>query len=555
MKAVLTSSIPVERFAVFAEMACLERRPELGMLCRAARDNDNEITAAVVQSVLPGVTEAGAYNIIQWCGLLELCDRRGGLTALGEDVADTDEAPVPEQGVYDCWMVSHPVLGRRLLAVDRLAPSRDQRFDLIKPLRLPPDLGVTFSSVRDPAQRFIVRALPTNHQQVGVVRQSTRATCRFRWTLDFTVEQDSWHLDGTIESTQGGMVPIEHGAEAEGLDVWAVAHVWGRGPLAQYGRWLPQPRQLAVAFSDISSEEQETFRKSIELTEAEVPGKGRYQQVSLEDVPICPRSAEDAQDWAMARLRTRLSDSRRYRSRSEVRQLFAGLVEGTPLEQHRPVLPSHSDLVADERVRNDDELFWSLVAPVDLSPFSADVDDLGALQVGASAKSQPRQTVGTVRVPYRGGWSMRKLIDALIAGEVPKDVLLCDRYVRGRQNLIALGLFVDALRAAAPGARLGVWTRANGADFDRIRALTSRAPRAYGDLFGRAHPHDRYVLVRSESGKAFGWHLTNSPLHARADIEDPSPETPLRWKDLAGSRVVPESLEPALRDWLTGGAP
>lgn len=555
MKAVLTSSIPVERFAVFAEMAWLERRPELGMLCRAARDNGNEITAAVVQSVLPGVAEAGAHNIIQWCRQLELCDRRGGLTALGEDVADTDEAPVPEQGVYDCWMVSHPVLGRRLLAVDRLAPSRDQRFDLIKPLRLPPDPGVTFSSVRDPAQRFIVRALPTNHQEVGVLRQSTRATCRFRWTLDFAAEQDSWRLDGTIESTQGGMVPIEHGAEADGLDVWAVADVWGRGCLAQYGRWLPQDRQLAVAFSDISSKEQETFRKSLELAEAEVPGKGTYQQVSLEDVAICPRSAEDAQEWAMARLRSKLSNSRGYRSRSEVRQLFAGLTEGTPLEQHCPVLPSHGDLVADKQVSNDDELFWSLVAPVDLSPFSADVDDLGALQLGSSAKSQPRQAAGTVRVPYRGGWSMRKLVDALVAGEVPKDVLLCDRYVRGRQNLIALGLFVDALRAAAPGARLHVWTRANGADFDKIGALTSRAPRAYGDLFGRAHPHDRYVLVRPESGKAFGWHLTNSPLHARADIQDPSPETPLRWKDLAGSRVVPESLEPALREWLTGGAP
>ena len=70
------------------------------------------------------------------------------------------------------------------------------------------------------------------------------------------------------------------------------------------------------------------------------------------------------------------------------------------------------------------------------------------------------------------------MVDALVAGEVPKDVLLCDRYVRGRQNLIALGLFVDALRAAAPGARLDVWTRANGADFDKIGALTSRAPRA-----------------------------------------------------------------------------
>ena len=53
MRCVLTTEIPVSRVAVFAEMAWMERRPELGLLCRTAREHGNRITTAVVQSALP----------------------------------------------------------------------------------------------------------------------------------------------------------------------------------------------------------------------------------------------------------------------------------------------------------------------------------------------------------------------------------------------------------------------------------------------------------------------------------------------------------------------
>jgi hypothetical protein len=544
----------VERFAVFAEMAWLERRPEIGLLCRAARATGNQISAAVVQSVLPGVTDAGAGNIIQWCRLLELCDAHGGMTALGDDAADTDHAPVPEQGVYACWMIAHPVLGRRLLAADRLAPARDQRFDLIQPLRLPPDQGVPFTSVRDPSERFILRSLPSNHRDVGVLRQATQASCRFRWSLDFTGETDSWRLDGTIESRRGGMMSLKHDAESVGLDLRALADHWGHGPLSEHGRWRAETRQLAVSFDNTTAAEQDSFLKTVQLDKVEVPGLGQYANVDVADIDICPATGGDAQQWAMSRLQRYLTTQRRYRSRGAVRQLFVDLTEDTPLEAHKPVLPRHQELVAADSVTEDAALYWSLVAPVDLSPFAAQVDDIEPLRVGIADTSQHRTDVGLVRVPYRGGWSMKRFVEALLAGATPQAMLLCDRYVRGRENLIALRLFVEAVRVVAPDLRLEVWTREEDANFPVIETATGHRPRAYRERFGRAHPHDRYVLIRPQSGDAFGWHLTNSPLHARSDVDEPGPQTPLRWKDLAGSHVTADSLEPALRRWLTGGA-
>ena len=121
MKAELVCPIPVHRIAVFAEMAWLERRPELGVLCRSAQDNHNQISVPIVQAVVPSIETSGAHNVIAWCRMLGLCDAGGVLTSLGQDVAQKSEAPVPEQGVFGLWLAQHPLLGRRILSADRMA--------------------------------------------------------------------------------------------------------------------------------------------------------------------------------------------------------------------------------------------------------------------------------------------------------------------------------------------------------------------------------------------------------------------------------------------------
>lgn len=556
MRAVLSAQIDIVRIAVFAEMAWMERRPELGLLCRAARENGNRITVATVQAALPGLSDAGAINVLAWANTLGICDQRGGLTTLGENVAERDEAPVPEQGVYALWLAQHPLVGRRVLSAERLASHRDQRFEDIQALPVEPDRDNLFTSVVEPKDRFQVRDLPVNHGQAGCLIGDTRATCRIRWTLDFDGEQEQWQLDGTIEAPQGNgkhaMRPIQHEPESNGLDLWGLANSWAAGPLSSFGRWQPAERRLAVVFQSLSDEEIDRFAKTLALRRVEVPGKGAYDNVALEDVPIGPASADDAQKWAMARFDRLLAKQPAYRSRAEVRDLFAELTEGTPLERFAPVLPAHEDLIS--APMQDAARFWSLAAPVDLAPHPVAFEDLSSLRIGTPAATTTAEPPGIIRVPYRGGWSMARLVNSLLSGAVPRKVLLCDRYVRGADNLAALRLMVQAVRAVGPSAVFEVWTVDDDADFKQIQAVTGSAPRSYREVFGRNLPHDRYLLVAPTSGQGFGWHMSNSPIHARADVHAASPESPLRWKDLLGTRVTADELEPALRQWLNGGS-
>lgn len=555
MRAVLFSDIPVERVAVFAEMAWMQRRPELGVICRAARHNGNSISVAAVLSVLPGLGDAGARNVISWCRTLGICDSQGGLTSLGEDAAERDEAPVPEQGVYDCWLAQHPLIGRRILAVERLSSNRDHRFEEVVALPIVPDRGVRFRSVVDPEQRYLLRELPSNHGQVGCLHGTTQARCRLRWTLDFDARKDHWQLDGALDTSQGGMKAMQHQPESDGIDLKRLADLWGTGPVAKFGRWQTDERRLAIAFQGLTEAEQDNFRKTLKLPQVEVPGKGTYADVSLEDVPIGPVSAEEAQRWAVARLERHLARNVAYRSRSELRRLFAERMEETPLETFCPTLPAHNAMIGEPLVAKKPELFWSLAAPVDLSPHPIPQTELDAFRIGIeepgieSVAKEP----SVVRVPYRGGWSMRRVMERLLTVGTPRRILLCDRYVRGAENLVSLKLMVQAIHLLNPSALIDVWTDEEGADFKQIRALTGSTPRAYREVFGHSAPHDRYLLVELHTNERFGWQMSNSPLDARVDVPKAGPETPLRSRGLVAVRMSADELPERLRQWLSGG--
>ena len=557
MKVDLVAEVPVVRLAAFAELALLERRPELGLLCRSAREADGRITVALVQRVLPGTSEPAARNITRWCEHLNLCDRRGGLTGVGHSAADSDFAPVPEQGVYDLWIAEHPLLGARILHAHRLVSTRDQRFDDIQPVPVLPDSGVVFTSLIDPAQQLVLRSFMSNHGEAVCLRWSgTTSRIQLRWRWDMDSASNTWTLDGRLDAGKKGGRSVQHGGESADVDVWGLFSALAHRTLSREGRWDEADRCLGVAFDRLSTEQIESFEKRFELEGADVAGFGHFTSILIEGVPLKPRNAQDAQAWAQARLHRRLERGTAYHSREDVRRLWARLVEGTSLEPFGPSLPSHHQLLAGA----DDQpaVYWSLAAPVDLAPEPVPQDALETMDVHR-VEARPETTPGAVRVPHRAGWSMQDLVGRLVDDDARR-VVLCDRFVRGDDNLRMLELMSATVRQEARNASLEVVTDRvkDGADnIAAIRSRTGKQPRTYNDVFGssrREHPHDRYLLVEGSDG-AFAWQMSNSPLDARADNgTEPTPSTPLRWRDLSATRLSLDELPAGLARLVGGGA-
>ncbi len=78
-------------------------------------------------------------------------------------------------------------------------------------------------------------------------------------------------------------------------------------------------------------------------------------------------------------------------------------------------------------------------------------------------------------------------------------------------------------------------------------------PRSYRDVFGRSAPHDRYLLVATDSDEGHGWQMSNSPLDLRTETAGADPETPLRSRELLAVRMSADELPERLRQWLRGG--
>ncbi|MCL2823165.1 MAG: hypothetical protein FWD57_04175 [Polyangiaceae bacterium] len=403
MKIELVCNITVKCDIVFAELAFLERRPELGLICSRAAGGDGRITNETVKAVLPGLPESGAKNVVEWAEMLGLCDARG-LTELGKQVATDGNAPVPEQGVYRLWHTNHPVVGRRVLAVRRITPSQDKRFD-DKHERMNVDVSVfnvdrktVCQSVIDRDERFIIRDFPCNHDDRRVWHEpALTGDCRFRWTLDFDAGSDKWRIEGSIKEPQSsGNSPanssggaksrtIEHVPESHGINVWRAIDELSRD-LRKFGQWDSGKRLLAVPVEAVKNEEAQSFlRLSVSISGVVLLDKGQYDQVTFTNVPIGPINAHEAQKWAMRLLTLDLGNKPTYRTRQAVRTRFAQLTQDTPLADFGVTLPSHDNLLP-EVANIDRAMFWSLAAPVDLAPIPPSDEDLSAMSV--SPKNQ-----------------------------------------------------------------------------------------------------------------------------------------------------------------------
>jgi hypothetical protein len=271
-------------------------------------------------------------------------------------------------------MAFHPLFGVRILHAERLAPTRDPRLEDIQAIPFEPERDRPFPSLVEPSRVVVLRGFPSNRGAVVCMPRSDGSRVDLHWAWDTKAGSDRWQLRGELD-LGSSRAPVRHDGEPANINVWQRFAQVARG--IREGRWDEGSRLLKLSFEEVEEAEVESFRRDLMLTAVELPGLGAFARVLARDVPLGPATANDARRWAQARLEHRIESMPAYRTRQEVRSLWASLVDQTPLEAEAPPIPTQAELLERLAAIPSQRGFWSVAAPVDLAPEEVPVQLLG----------------------------------------------------------------------------------------------------------------------------------------------------------------------------------
>ena len=248
-------------------------------------------------SLIASLAETIAYEDVRGA---EECDGVFALTEAGETAIDTEEVLVPEHGTWSIWMSDDPLLRSPILLVDAWKePSACKEiFDnesTRRPTRLPDWLrDVAGTHIKPAALGTAVRIDELEGQAEAV-----DGLVRLRWN----VGEGRLQISGTLE---GKKIETELEAPSVSLDrIWSTLL---HEEQALRWRWDEGRKKHRVTFDETNDTERETMIRDLRFESPNIPCYGKFETLTVREVPICPATEADSQSWAKWRLGARVRD-------------------------------------------------------------------------------------------------------------------------------------------------------------------------------------------------------------------------------------------------------
>ncbi len=280
------------------------------------------------------------------------------LTEAGETAIDTGEVLVPEYGAWSIWESEDPLFPSRILRI--ASWEEPSAFDEVRGTEkesarrrvLLPDWlrDVAGTPIRPAGQGAAVRVY-------GLERQAEAVDGELR--LSWNVGDGRLQLTGSPEGKD-----VETELEAPPI---SPDRIWSDllTEKALMERWDMDRQNLRVSFDETDETEREAMSLDLTFESPDVSGYGRFETLTVREVPITPATEADAQLWAKWRLGARIRDyatSERYAAwRAEA---------ADPFDQYEVELPTRTELLNEfwDRTNNRPEpRAWRLAAAEDWS--------------------------------------------------------------------------------------------------------------------------------------------------------------------------------------------
>lgn len=294
MKARLQAEVQIWDIAAFAEVALWEKRPELQVLCIAARDGGS-LDEGAIDAVLPGLSPRGRNNLLRNMHYIGLIGRNGAPSAMGHRCATTGEAPNWEQGAYHFLVATHALFGFQILAFKRTANDGfDRDFNSLAPIPpwLTPDRDRVFISALDGSRRFSVDAFPAARGQSAMCRSWEHEPGNLQWEIDLASGKNQWTIEAQVGSGDKLRSLLSVPDSVDPKDLVGLFASWEP-------RWDKRLGRVTMPYDGgIQTGGRESFLRTMEFGAMQVGRFGQFRDVLVQEVPVGPATDSDARKWA-----------------------------------------------------------------------------------------------------------------------------------------------------------------------------------------------------------------------------------------------------------------
>jgi hypothetical protein len=313
---VLSRQVKLEKYEAVMEIGRQQRREELHAVLLLAEEHGGVVTAREVsQELLQGRPELVGKAIVDRCRDLGLLDESGRITAIGRDALQTGNVFIPERGRYVVWFTEDPLVPQKLIHLEAKEEShlsvevaimkdRNARAQTTEAARPLPDKlrsleGGVYNLMGKGGGKVVIRTIDAN----GLTCHLGPADSA-KLTLQVGPASSRLAMSGGFERL---LTPPSLDFE----DAWVSA----LGPLAKFWARSRDPPALRSTFDELNAKELTSFSKTVLLSQPSLKGYGEFDDTSVDDVPIIPRTSSDAASWArwlLKRSIDRYMDDERY---------------------------------------------------------------------------------------------------------------------------------------------------------------------------------------------------------------------------------------------------
>ena len=362
---ILERPVEVKCWRVVGHVAKTEKRPELMPVLLRASETGGTDARNVAEHLLfePRSRRVVAERLLDIGVAYKLLEKRGPayvLTKAGGAAIDTERVFVPEDGAWTIWASQDPLLPSPVLRIERWS----------EPNAYTEILGEERESARERSHedlpawlRKVVEMPITPSAGAAAIRidcledKAEAVDANGSLRLIWNVDDGRLQLTGSLEGEQ---VATELEAPSMSSNrVWRA--LLENGDLLE--QWDEEREVLCVRFDHTNDPEREAMCRVLKFDSPYLRDYGKFEPLTVPEVPIAAPSEADAQSWAEWRLKARIREYATTERYANWRKEAAA-----PFGRHELELPTRTQLALDAwkpATTRPDPRAWHLAAAED----------------------------------------------------------------------------------------------------------------------------------------------------------------------------------------------